>query len=313
MDLEAYRALRKSAALIDLTGRGHIQVTGEDRARLLHAMTTNNVSALKPGDWCYAFFLNSQGRILADVNVICTESSLLLDTEPETAASVYAHLDHYIIADDVTLHDLTQQVAVIAVEGPESAAVLDRMGVTAPEAGHWTEWRTWVVAALSATGQQGFRFFVPLAERENLSGWILGAGALAAGGDECNVVRLENGIPRYGDDVTERQIPHDTGLVDRAISFNKGCYLGQEIVERVRSRGHAGRRLVSLRMQEESAPEAHTKLFLAGDEVGEVTSAAYSPAAGAVLALAYVRAKTVQPGVTYTYGDGRPAIIEPGP
>ena len=120
MNQDAYRALREHAAFIDLTGRGHVRVTGEDRARLLHAMTTNQVEALKPGESCYAFFLTAQGRILADVNVLCTESSLLLDTEPEVADAVYQHLDRYIIADDVTLENLTEQVAVIGVEGPEA-------------------------------------------------------------------------------------------------------------------------------------------------------------------------------------------------
>jgi aminomethyltransferase len=311
MDLDGYRALRKGAALLDLTGRGHIQATGEDRVRLLHAMSTNHISALAPGDWVYAFFLNSQGRILADVNVICTESSLLLDTEPETGEAIYQHLDRYIIADDVTLTNLSGQVAVIGVEGPEAAVVLDRMGIAVPEAGHWTEWRTWVVAAISASGERGFRLFVPLAERENVAGWAAGAGAIPVGREEWNTVRLENGVPRYGEDITDRQIPHDTGLVDRAISFSKGCYLGQEIVERVRSRGHAGRKLLLLRIEGEAAPAAHTKLFASGEEVGEVTSAAYSPAAGAVLALAYVRAKTVQPGVVYAFEDGGAAIIEP--
>ena len=101
--MKGYQALRESAAWIDLSGRGKIRVTGEDRARLLHAMTTNDVQNLKPGDACYAFFLNAQGRILADVNILCFEDHFLLDTEPETARKVFEHLDKFIIADDVTL------------------------------------------------------------------------------------------------------------------------------------------------------------------------------------------------------------------
>ncbi len=113
-----YTALREHAAWLDLSGRGKIRATGEDRARLLHAMTTNQVETLKPGEGCYAFFLTAQGRILADANLLCFEDHFLLDTEPETRTRVYEHLDRYIIADDVTLEDQTGRIATIAIEGP---------------------------------------------------------------------------------------------------------------------------------------------------------------------------------------------------
>jgi tRNA-modifying protein YgfZ len=305
MDHDAYLALRESAAVIDLTGRGHIQATGEDRARLLHAMTTNHVEGLKPGDCCYAFFLNAQGRILADANIVCTESSLLLDTEPETAEAIYQHLDRYVIADDVTLTNLTGHVAVAGLEGPQAPAVLERMGIHVPEAGRWVEWRTWVVAALSATGGRGFRYFVPMSEHLNAIEWIKGAGALEASRAEWNLVRIENGVARYGEDVTEREIPHETGLVERAISFSKGCYLGQEIVERVRSRGQVNRRLTRLRIAGTEAPAARTKLLLDDKEIGEITSAAYSPTYEAVVALGYVRTQGLaQAGAVFTLAGG---------
>ena len=312
MDHEAYLALRESAALLDLTGRGHIQVTGEDRARLLHAMTSNQVEKLSPGDSCYGFFLNPQGRIQADVNIICTESSLLLDTEPETGEAIYGHLDRYIIADDAALANLTSHVAVIGLEGPQSPAVLERMGIETPEPGHWTEWRTNVVAALSASGERGFRFFVPLAERGETIGWIGGSGAIPASRAEWNIVRIENGLARYGEDITDREIPQETRLVERAISFSKGCYIGQEIVERVRSRGQVNRQLIQLRIPGETVPAARTKLFAGDREVGEITSAAYSPAAQEVVALGYVRAQTLQPGATYSVeGGGLARLTEP--
>ena len=116
-----YTALRESAAWIDLAGRGVIRLTGEDRARLLHAMTTNQVEKLQPGSGCYAFFLNAQGRILADVNILCFEDHFLLDTEPEVRTKVYEHLDRYIIADDATLEDRSAATAVLAIEGPRAA------------------------------------------------------------------------------------------------------------------------------------------------------------------------------------------------
>jgi len=129
-----YLALRQHAAWIDVSARTRIRVTGEDRARLLHAMSTNQIQALKPGEGCYAFFLNAQGRILADVNVLCFEDHLLLDSEPETGAKIYEHLDRYIIADDAAIENVTEQTAAIAVEGPESEAALRRLGAPVPEA-----------------------------------------------------------------------------------------------------------------------------------------------------------------------------------
>src|SRR5271168_5291981 len=123
-----YEALMTSAALLDLSRRGRIRLTGEDRARLLHAMTTNHVQQLKPGDGCYAFFLNAQGRILGDVNLFCLEDHFLLDTEPETRHKLFEHLDRYIIADDVTLTDETDRLSTIAIEGPEAPAILTKIG-----------------------------------------------------------------------------------------------------------------------------------------------------------------------------------------
>ena len=205
---------------------------------------------------------------------------------------------------------MTPHVAAIGLEGPQSPAVLERMGIDIPEAGHWCEWRTWVVAALSASGERGFRFFVPAPDREQVRGWIAGAGAVEASRLEWNTVRLERGLARYSEDVTDREIPHETGLIDRAVSFKKGCYVGQEIVERVRSRGHANRILTHLRIPGEIVPAPKTKLWAGDKEAGDITSAAYSPADGCVFALAYLRAQTLQPGVKYGIeGGGEAALV----
>src|ERR1700722_10163532 len=128
-----YDALRAAAAWLDLSARGRIYATGADSARLLHAMTTNHVQQLTPGTGCYAFFLNAQGHIQADVNLLALEDRFLLDTEPETCARILRHLDQYIIADDVTLDDATAAIACLAVEGPQAAAVLAELGAPVPE------------------------------------------------------------------------------------------------------------------------------------------------------------------------------------
>lgn len=134
-----YNALRQAAAWLDVSSRGRLRITGEDRARLLNAMTTNQVQSLRPGQGCYLFFLNAQGRILGDANLFCFEDHLLLDTEPETRQKIFEHLDRYIIADDVTLEDETETTAAIAVEGPQAEAVLRAFGADVPSEPHsWT-------------------------------------------------------------------------------------------------------------------------------------------------------------------------------
>ncbi|HEV8040409.1 MAG TPA: glycine cleavage T C-terminal barrel domain-containing protein [Bryobacteraceae bacterium] len=282
--MTGYDALRNGAAWLDLSTRGKIKLLGEDRARLLHAMTTNHIQQLAPGTGCYAFFLTVQGRILADVNVLCRPDHFLLDLEPETREKVYQHLDHYIIADDVTLEDATDSTATIAVEGPKSAEVLHAAGAPTPEVDYSSaEWGTRLVARLNSTGSPGFFVFAPESEKAELIAQLEAAGAVAGDAEAFNVVRLEHGKARYGEDLSERFLAQEANR-PHALHFSKGCYLGQEIVERVRSRGQIHRVLMPLVLDAKEPPVPGTKL-----PIGEITSAAYSPALDKVVALAYVR------------------------
>jgi folate-binding protein YgfZ len=283
--MTGYEALRNGAAWLDVSARGKIKVMGEDRARLLHAMTTNHIQQLTPGSGCYAFFLTVQGRILSDVNVLCRPDHFLLDLDPETREKVYQHLDHYIIADDVTLEDVSDTLAAIAVEGPKSAEVLHAVGAPTPEVDYASaEWGTRLVARLNTTGSPGFFVFLPVAEKAELISQLEAAGAVAGDAEAFNVVRLEHGKARYGVDLSERFLAQEANQ-PHALHFSKGCYLGQEIVERVRSRGQIHRVLTALVLEGKEPPAPGTKL-----ETGtEFTSAAYSPALDRVVALAYVR------------------------
>jgi aminomethyltransferase len=283
--MTGYEALRNGAAWLDVSARGKIKVMGEDRGRLLHAMTTNHIQQLTPGNGCYAFFLTVQGRILSDVNVLCRPDHFLLDLEPETREKVYQHLDHYIIADDVTLEDVSETLAAIAVEGPASAEVLQAMGAPTPEVDYASaEWGTRLVARLNTTGSPGFFVFVPVAGKAELISQLEAAGAVAGDAEAFNVVRLEHGKARYGVDLSERFLAQEANQPP-ALHFSKGCYLGQEIVERVRSRGQIHRVLTPLVLEGKEPPAPGAKL-----ETGtEFTSAAYSPALDKVVALAYVR------------------------
>jgi tRNA-modifying protein YgfZ len=292
-------SLREDAAWLDLAARGRIVARGDDRARLLHAMSTNRVEGLQPGEGCYAFFLNAQGRILCDASLLCAADHILLDTEPEAAALLAAHIDKYIIADDVALEDLREQTCAIGIEGPRAAGVLAALGAPAPQPPFAHQhWGTRVVAALSASGQPGYRIFAPAGEKERLVGKLESARAVAASPEAVHAVRLENGKPRYCEDITDANLVQETQLAI-ALNFNKGCYLGQEIVERVRARGHVNRLLVRLAW-EAGAPPAPGAAILSGETtVGVITSAALSPALGHVVALGYVRADLATKGTQF--------------
>jgi tRNA-modifying protein YgfZ len=305
--MTGYEALRGAAAAIDLSARGRIKVTGEDRKRLLHAMTTNHVENLAPGQGLYAFFLNAQGRVLADVIVLCQDDHLLLDLEPEVRGKIYQHLDKFIIADDANLEDVTDSTAEIAVEGPLAAEVLQRLGAPSPaEPYAFTLWDGRTLARISSTGAPGFRVFLPLTEKD---AFLRLLSIPIATSDEARTVRLEHGLPRYGDDITEMQIAPETGLA-HALHFQKGCYLGQEIVERVRSRGHVNRQLMSLRLPGPALPEKDTPVDSAGQLFGRITSAAWSPAENAVAAIGLMRVDAARPGATLT-ANGLPVQVVP--
>ncbi len=302
-----YDALRHSAAWFDLSARGRIYASGEDRARLLHAMTTNHVQQLTPGGGCYAFFLNAQGHILADVDLLCLDGRFLLDTEPETRERVFRHLDKYIIADDVTLEDASAELSCLAVEGPQADALLSSLGAPQLTAAYsHAPWERAIAARISATGQPGTRLLVPASAKAT---WILrleSAGAIAATPGEVRTVRLENGKPRYGEDIFETTLPQETHLM-HGVHFAKGCYIGQEIVERIRSRGHVNKLLFQLGI-EGTEPLPRGMTVIAGStDAGEITSSVYSPALAQVVALAYLRAQlaATQP----LHVDGRSATV----
>ncbi len=268
---------------MQLPGRGVISVTGEDRARLLHAMSTNQVQALKTGECCHTFFLTAQGRILADAWVVCREDSLLLDTEPEMKDKLFQHLDKFIIADDVMLEDLSGRLRVVALEGPESGSL--------PGA-----------YPISAVGGIGWRAYTETPED-------LWSSFPEATAEDVELVRLENGQPRYGVDILDTHLVQETAQMS-SVSFTKGCYLGQEIVERVRSRGAVHRHLRPLRIAGNTVPAPLSELLAGEAKVGMVTSAAYSPRLGQVVALGMVKDSQAAPAaVPMHLADGTQVML----
>lgn len=266
-----YQALRQGAAWLDLSARGRIVARGRDRARFIHNLTTNNIKTLTPGASCYAFVLTPQGRIVGDLDILCRADDLLLDTEPELREKVRLHILKYKVADQVELEDVTESIAAIGVEGP-----------AAPPAPEWL-----ATAPFTVTGQPGYRIYCPPAEKDDVIAGLEAAGVTPATSADARLIRMENGKPRYGEDILETSLPQETEQM-HAVSFTKGCYLGQEIVERIRARGHVNKHLRKLELDAPEPPAPGAKLVIDGKEA-EVTSSIWSPALNKAIALAYVR------------------------
>jgi aminomethyltransferase len=263
---------------------------------------SNEVKKMQPGQGCYAFLLNPQGRIQADLALFCFKEHFLMDTEPELREKVRLHVRKYIIADQVELEDVTESTGAIALEGPEAAAVMAKIGAPAPDAAYAHQpWGDATVAAVSLTGQPGYRIYCGSAPSRDMVAKVTAAGARQAGEDDVRGVRIENGRPRYGEDIRETSLPQETQQM-HGVSFTKGCYLGQEIVERIRAQGHVNKKLVRLTIAASEVPAPGSKLLANGAEAGEITSAVVSPDTGEVAALAYVRANFAETGTELDAG-----------
>jgi folate-binding protein YgfZ len=271
---EGYQALREAAAWLDLSTRGRMIARGRDRARLLHNITTNEVKKMTPGSCSYAFLLSPQGRIQADLYLICLAEHFLIDTEPDLRQKVFAHILKYRVADQVELEDITASTAAIGVEGPAA------LRITLPEG-------DFLQAQITLTGQPGFRVYCAAERKDEMIARIEQAGVRPAILAEARVVRIENGKPAWGEDIRETSLPQETQQM-QAISFTKGCYIGQEIVERIRAQGHVNRKLERIELEDSQPVPPGTQLTVNG-RAAEITSSVYSPCAGKLIALAYVR------------------------
>jgi tRNA-modifying protein YgfZ len=298
---EGYDTLRRGAAWMDLSARGRILASGRDRARLLHNITSNEVKKMAPGSGCYAFVLSPQGRIQADLHLLCFADHFLIDTEPDTREKVLAHMRKYIIADQVELEDVTGKTAAVALEGPAAAAILASLGAPVPGADYeHVAWGDAAIAAISLTGQPGFRIYC--ADATEMAVKLEAAGARPATADDARLVRIENGKPHYGEDIRETSLPQETQQL-HAVSFTKGCYLGQEIVERIRAQGHVNKKLVRVEVDAPEPLSPGTKLTADGAAAGEITSSVYSPESGKVVGMAYVRTPFAESGKELTAGE----------
>jgi aminomethyltransferase len=294
--------------VLDLSARGRIVARGRDRARLLHNLTSNEVKKMTPGTGCYAFLLSAKGRIEADLYLWCFAEHFLIDTEPELREKAVRHIRRYIIADQVELEDVTEGTAAIGVEGPGAAAAMAQIGAPIPSDYAHVAWRERTVAGVTATGQPGVRIYCAASEAAGIVHQLEAAGATLVSAEDARVVRIENGKPRYGEDIRETSLPQETQQM-HAINFNKGCYLGQEIVERIRAQGHVNKKLVRLEVDSAQPLAPGTKLKAGDADAGEITSAVYSPQSGKVEALGYVRTAFAEPGTAVRAGEVEARVV----
>jgi folate-binding protein YgfZ len=309
-----HAALRSSAGILDLGARGRFCLTGADRVRLLHGQVTNDIAALAPLRGCYAAFVSNKGRMQSDAFIYALPNELLVDVEPGLTAMLLQRLDHYIVADDVQSVDVTPYYGLLSVQGPRAAAVLTRLnlGIELPEANlavaHLTDptLGELYVTRNARTGSQGFDLFIPLDVQAMVLDKLVASAREESGGlagwEALELARLEAGIPRFGLDIDETNLAPEAGIESRAISYSKGCYIGQETIARIRTYGQVAKALRGLRLPDDLAtlPLRGDKLILNDREVGYVTSAARSEAARGVIALGYVRRECNAPGTALT-------------
>jgi folate-binding protein YgfZ len=308
------KSLSQSVGVLDLSFRSRICLTGSDRVRFLHGQVTNDVRSLQPGKGCYAALVTAKGRMQSDLNIYCLANELLLDFEPGLARTVSDRLEKYIVSDDVQVVDVAPHYGLLSIQGPQSAAAVDQLSLfkelpSAPYSFYTLSYETLGELYLTnqpRLGTYGFDLYVPVSALAAL-GQRLVSAAKALGGCVCGwnaleTARIEAGIPRFGLDMDETNLPQECGIESRAISYNKGCYIGQEVLNRIHTMGHVNRQWCGFKLAASlnALPQKGDKLWFEGREVGYITSALMSRRLGRSIALGYVRRELNRIGTQLT-------------
>ncbi len=286
-------ALRMGAGLIDLAWRGVVEMSGRDRARFLHGMCTNDIKKLQPGQGCLAAIVNRQGKMVAEMIVHAAENALLLEMDRSNLQPTIDHLQKFLVADDVALK--VSDAAVLSVCGPRAQSLL---GVRDLPDFHFMMRDGVVVTRNRTLGVEGYHLLVPASKPGEADG-ILGHGVAPAGFEAQEALRIENGFPRWGADMDATLLPMEAGLEAIAISYAKGCYIGQEVIQRVKTYSEPPRMLVQLEVADAAAGD---KIGKGAEEAGLVTSAS------GPFALGLVRKEYKAPGTEVT-AAGKPARV----
>jgi folate-binding protein YgfZ len=313
-----YAASRSAVGLIDLSHRGLLQFTGPDRLSFLQGMLSNDLRPLKPFDGQYAAILTQQGKVIADVRVLCSLNSFYLDFWENLKEKIIEHLNRYLVADEVEIADRSAEYAMISLQGPRAEALLQGLVGQAQLPTNAKQHAMVEIAGAAIcvvrehhNGLSAFDLIAPNASVLLLAQKLSEAGKQLSGtwvGEQTqNIHRIEAGVPRYGVDFTEDNLLLEVGI-DDAVSFTKGCYLGQEVVERIRSRGHVNKKLCGLSIDGQSPANAGDAIQADGKDVGKITSSVFSPQHNRALALGYVAKEYWNPGTNLTVMSAGSAV-----
>jgi folate-binding protein YgfZ len=320
ISIQAYDAATQRAGLVERTEYSYIVVSGKDRASYLQGLLTNDIAALGPGQGCYAAYLTAQGRMIADLWVYELGDVILLRVLRDVKSTVLERLDQFVFSEDVKLGDVTDAFMAIGVVGPQAApflsSALELSDATLgglPEHGNLRasfQGESAIVLRISDFGEPAFDVLIEAIAFESLRAALRRAGAINIDHATAETLRVEAGVPKFHQDMDEETIPLEAGIESRAISLTKGCYVGQEVIIRVLHRGHGrvARKLVGLVKNEDVTPNQGAIVRADGKEIGEVTSAAWSPALQRPIAMAYVHRDFVTPGTRVTV-DGADAEV----
>jgi len=299
-----YRALTQGCGLVDRAGRGRLALTGPDRREFLHGQITQDVETLEPGHGRYAALLTHKGKMLSDMRVLDLGDELLLSCERAGLQEIFNMIRRYKLGADVELHKRTLEMGELSLIGPEARAVAGADALGADEHDN-VRARIGEHDVILVATDLGVDVFCSAEVTEGVRGALLAAGAVEVGEAAAELVRVESGRPRYGVDLDENVIPQEAGLNERAVSFTKGCYVGQETVARLFYRGKPNRHLRGLKLSAEV--EAGSPLLLGEKQVGRLTSVAVSPTLGPI-GLALVR-RQAEPGSTIAAGEDATAEV----
>ncbi len=300
---DAYRAMAETCALVDRSERGKLALTGGEAKEFMQGQVSNDIEGLEPGTGCYAAFLTPKGKMLGDLRVLDTGDELLLDCERVALQELFNMIRRFKLGRDVELHKRTVERGLLSLIGPRARDVAG--DVPAEEHAHRAAELGGRPVRLIAT-DLGVDVLCAAEDLEAVRAALLGAGAVAAGEDAAEIRRVETGRPRYGVDLDESVIPQEAGLNERAVSFTKGCYVGQETVARLFYRGKPNRHLRGLRL--DGPVETGEPLVLGEREVGRLGSVVESPVHGWI-ALAIVR-REAEPGAELRAGERTATVVE---
>ena len=298
-----YFAVRDGGAgLIDLSARGRFLVSGSEAVQFLNGLITNDMQTLGANQWMPAVFPNVQGRLIASVRVIHRHDGFLIDTESETHERVRQTLERFTLAGDFRLTDLTDETSTLSIQGAKAAEAIRAVDETSANLGAFAvavvNWQGSQITIIRAThtAEDGFDLFVSANEVGNLRDALTKTGAQPVGLEALETLRIEAGIPRYGKDMDETTVVTETNL-DEAVSFTKGCYVGQEIIARIKYRGHVAKKLTGAIFEGEVSLESGAKILSVDEkEIGRITSFAFSPHLKHTIALGYVKYDYLEPG-----------------